>query len=41
MKHQADALPDPRRNGIDTAVGYLADNAYHLALAHGGPSRPA
>jgi len=41
LKRRADTLPADRRNGIDTTIGYLANNADHLrydhALAHGWP----
>jgi len=41
LKHHADALPGDRRNGIDTTIGYLANNTDHLrydhALTHGWP----
>jgi len=41
LQHHADALPDDRRNGIETAIGYLTNNAGHLrydhALDHGWP----
>ncbi|MFG2085282.1 ISKra4 family transposase [Spirillospora sp. NPDC048824] len=41
LEHHADTLPGHRRNGIDTTIGYLANNADHLrydhALANGWP----
>jgi hypothetical protein len=41
LKHHAGTLPDDRRGGIDTTIGYLANNTDHLrydhALAHGWP----
>ncbi|MFA1545315.1 MULTISPECIES: ISKra4 family transposase [Actinomadura] len=41
LEHHADTLSAHRRHGIDTAIGYLTNNAGHLrydhALAHGWP----
>lgn len=34
LEHHADALPEHRRQGIDAAVGYLANNADHLRYDH-------
>lgn len=34
LEHHADTLPAHRRNGIDTTIGYLTNNADHLRYDH-------